>query len=387
MRILVSDSDDPSQPFAVIASVAKQSRTVHSHKIRRRLLRFARNDGINTSVKATHQRANAVRSEINRAQMADILGRERDLPGRCRSRQAEALRARHVPLPVGRGPPRRASGGLHRDRHRLPLQADARLQRAAPDGLGRLRPARRALRHAHRRASRDHHATAISKPSAARSSASASPTTGSRELATTDPDYYSWTQWIFLKLFERGLAYQAEIPVNWCPAQGTVLANEEVKDGKYVETGDPVERRLMRQWMLRITAYADRLLDDLEALDWPEGIKAMQRNWIGQSRGRRRGVSRSPTAAACVHRLHDAPGHAVRRDLLRARAGAPAGRPDHDASAARRGRMPIVRTRRRRASCERTELAKEKTGVFTGAYADQSGERRAHARSGSPTTC
>jgi leucyl-tRNA synthetase len=107
----------------------------------------------------------------------------------------------------------------------------------------------------------------------------------SRELSTTDPQYVRWTQWIFLKLFERGLAYQAEVPVNWCPAQGTVLANEEVKDGKYVETGDPVEKRLMRQWMLKITAYADRLLEDLDELDWPEGIKAMQRDWIGRSEG------------------------------------------------------------------------------------------------------
>jgi leucyl-tRNA synthetase len=106
-----------------------------------------------------------------------------------------------------------------------------------------------------------------------------------RELATADPDFVRWTQWIFLRLYERGLAYQAEVAVNWCPAQNTVLANEEVKDGKYVETGDPVVRRLMRQWMLRITAYADRLLDDLEALDWPESVKAMQRNWIGRSEG------------------------------------------------------------------------------------------------------
>jgi leucyl-tRNA synthetase len=106
-----------------------------------------------------------------------------------------------------------------------------------------------------------------------------------RELATTDPGFVRWTQWIFLQLYERGLAYQAEIAVNWCPAQNTVLANEEVRDGKYVETGDPVVRRLMRQWMLRITAYADRLLDDLEALDWPESVKAMQRNWIGRSEG------------------------------------------------------------------------------------------------------
>jgi leucyl-tRNA synthetase len=106
-----------------------------------------------------------------------------------------------------------------------------------------------------------------------------------RELATTDPDFVRWTQWIFLKLYERGLAYQAEVAVNWCPAQNTVLANKEVKDGKYVETGDPVVRRLMRQWMLRITTYADRLLDDLEGLDWPESVKAMQRNWIGRSEG------------------------------------------------------------------------------------------------------
>ena len=106
-----------------------------------------------------------------------------------------------------------------------------------------------------------------------------------REFSTTDPDYYRWTQWIFLKLHERGLSYLADVPVNWCPALGTVLANEEVKDGMYVETGDPVERRLMRQWMLRITEYAQRLLDDLDGLDWPESVKEMQRNWIGRSEG------------------------------------------------------------------------------------------------------
>lgn len=107
----------------------------------------------------------------------------------------------------------------------------------------------------------------------------------SRELATTDPSYVRWTQWIFLKLFERGLAYQAEVAVNWCPAQNAVLADEEVKDGRYVETGDPVVRRRMHQWMLRITAYADRLLQGLDGLDWPESVKAMQRNWIGRSEG------------------------------------------------------------------------------------------------------
>jgi leucyl-tRNA synthetase len=106
-----------------------------------------------------------------------------------------------------------------------------------------------------------------------------------REINTTDPDYFKWTQWIFTVLFERGLAYEVEAPVNWCPAMGTVLANEEVKDGKYVETGDPVEKRMMRQWMLKITEYAERLLTDLDDLDWPEGIKAMQREWIGRSEG------------------------------------------------------------------------------------------------------
>ena len=106
-----------------------------------------------------------------------------------------------------------------------------------------------------------------------------------REISTSSPDYYRWTQWIFLKLYERGLAYVAEMPVNWCPALGTVLANEEVKDGKYVETGEPVERRNMQQWMLRITAYAERLLADLDGLDWPDGVKDMQRNWIGKSVG------------------------------------------------------------------------------------------------------
>lgn len=106
-----------------------------------------------------------------------------------------------------------------------------------------------------------------------------------REIDTSSPDYYRWTQWIFLKLFERDLAYIAEVPVNWCPALGTVLSNEEVQDGKYIETGDPVERRLMRQWMLKITAYAERLLADLDDLDWPESLKEMQRNWIGRSEG------------------------------------------------------------------------------------------------------
>lgn len=106
-----------------------------------------------------------------------------------------------------------------------------------------------------------------------------------REINTTDPAYYKWTQWIFTVLFERGLAYETEAAVNWCPALNTVLANEEVKDGKYVDTGDPVEKRLMRQWVLKITDYAEKLLAGLDDVDWPEGIKTMQRDWIGRSEG------------------------------------------------------------------------------------------------------
>jgi leucyl-tRNA synthetase len=107
----------------------------------------------------------------------------------------------------------------------------------------------------------------------------------SREINTTDPNYFKWTQWIFKKLHERGLAYLAEVPVNWCPALGTVLANEEIIDGKSERGGHPVERRPMRQWMLRITEYADRLLDDLELVDWPNSTKTMQKAWIGRSFG------------------------------------------------------------------------------------------------------
>ena len=106
-----------------------------------------------------------------------------------------------------------------------------------------------------------------------------------RELATSDPKYYKWTQWIFELLFHRDLAYQVEAPVNFCPALGTVLANEEVHDGVYIETGDPVEKRLLRQWMLKITQYADRLVEDLERLDWPTGTYKAQRDWIGKSVG------------------------------------------------------------------------------------------------------
>jgi len=107
----------------------------------------------------------------------------------------------------------------------------------------------------------------------------------SREINTTDPEYYKWTQWIFARLYERGLAYMDNIEVNWCPNLGTVLANEEVIDGISERGGHPVERRAMKQWVLRITEYADRLLEDLDLVDWPENVKEMQRNWIGKSEG------------------------------------------------------------------------------------------------------
>ncbi len=109
----------------------------------------------------------------------------------------------------------------------------------------------------------------------------------SREIDTTDPKYVRWTQWIFRRLYEKGLAYLAEVPVNWCSALGTVLANEEVIDGKSERGGHPVVRMPMRQWMLRITAYADRLIEDLDSVDWPESIKRMQRDWVGRSEGAR----------------------------------------------------------------------------------------------------
>ena len=106
-----------------------------------------------------------------------------------------------------------------------------------------------------------------------------------REINTTDPDYYKWTQWIFLQLYKKGLAYEAEVPVNWCPELKAVLANEEVVDGKSDIGGHPVLRVPMRQWMLKITDYAESLLDGLDDLDWPHSVKELQRNWIGRSEG------------------------------------------------------------------------------------------------------
>jgi leucyl-tRNA synthetase len=195
-----------------------------------------------------------------------------------------------------------------------------------------------------------------------------------RELATTDPDYVRWTQWIFLKLYQRGLAYQAEVAVNWCPAQGTVLANEEVKDGRYVETGEPVERRLMRQWMLKITAYADRLLEDLDELDWPEGIKAMQRNWIGRSEG--------AEVAFPVDNSSDALSIFTTRPDTMFGATYCVIAPEHPlvdriTTEPQRGLVAAYRAQAAQLSdLQRAELSKGKTGVFTGAYAVNPVNRR-----------
>ncbi len=189
----------------------------------------------------------------------------------------------------------------------------------------------------------------------------------SRKIDTSLPEYYRWTQWIFLRLFEKDLAYLADVPVNWCPALGTVLSNEEVKDGKYVETGDPVERRLMRQWMLKITAYAERLLDDLDLLDWPDGLKEMQRNWIGKSEG--------------AEITFDVKDHDATFDVFTTRPDTLFGAtycvlaPEHhlvpqithpDAALAV---TAYVDEAINKSDLQRTDLATEKTGVFTGTYA------------------
>jgi leucyl-tRNA synthetase len=190
----------------------------------------------------------------------------------------------------------------------------------------------------------------------------------SREIDTTDPSYFRWTQWIFEQLYRRGLAYVAEVPVNWCPALGTVLANEEVIDGKSERGGHPVERVPMRQWMLRITAYADRLLEDLEELDWPEPIKKMQRDWIGRSEGAR---VRFPVVG---HAGLEIEVFTTRPDTLFG-ATYMVLAPEHELVAAiaapeRRTEVEAyVQAASRRSERARMADAREKTGVATGAFA------------------
>ena len=188
-----------------------------------------------------------------------------------------------------------------------------------------------------------------------------------REISTTDPSYYKWTQWIFLKLYDKGLAYVDEIPVNWCPELGTVLANEEVIDGKSERGGFPVIRKPMRQWVLKITEYAERLLEDLELCDWPTSTKEMQINWIGKSKG-----------ANVVFKIKDTKKEftvfTTRCDTLFGATYCVMA-PEHpyvDEITTKEQKEAIDAYKTAcatKSDLERTELNKEKTGVFTGAYA------------------
>jgi len=188
-----------------------------------------------------------------------------------------------------------------------------------------------------------------------------------RELSTTDPAYYRWTQWIFLKLYERGLAYVAEVPVNWCPALGTVLANEEIVDGKSEVGGFDVVRKPMRQWVLKITAYADRLLDDLKLVEWPPSTLEMQKNWIGRSIGAE--VEFELAGAKGTIRIFT-----TRPDTLFG-ATYMVMAPEHPlvevvTTTDRRADVTAYRdAAARKSDLQRQELDKEKTGVFTGGYA------------------
>src|SRR5438067_5969471 len=227
-----------------------------------------------------------------------------------------------------------------------------------------------------------------------------------REINTSDPHFYRWTQWIFLQIYNswfnpetqraepittyRGadpdsvrLAYVADVPVNWCPELGTVLANEEVIDGKSEVGGFPVVRRPMRQWMLRIMAYAERLLNELEGLDWPEGIKLLQKNWIGRSEGAEIdfAVAGVDDSGAAVSDRGYSTGRSYKIRVFTTRPDTLYGAtymvlaPEHSLVEliVSEEQWPAVRDYRertaRKSDLERTELSKEKTGVFTGAFA------------------
>jgi leucyl-tRNA synthetase len=190
-----------------------------------------------------------------------------------------------------------------------------------------------------------------------------------REINTTDPDYVKWTQWIFLKLFERDLAFEGVVAINWCPVDKTGLANEEVSQGRCERCGSLVERKDLRQWLLRITRYADRLLEDLSELDWPESTMAMQRNWIGRSEG----------AEVVFHTATPVAGREIR--VFTTRPDTLYGAtymvlsPEHPLvdELTTPGQRDAVKAyqqeARRKSDLERTDLAKEKTGVATGATA------------------
>ncbi|HVZ88579.1 MAG TPA: leucine--tRNA ligase [Polyangia bacterium] len=196
----------------------------------------------------------------------------------------------------------------------------------------------------------------------------------SREIDTTDPDYVKWTQWIFLKLYERGLAYEGVIPINWCPNDKTGLANEEVTQGRCERCGTPVVRKDMRQWLLRITRYADRLLADLDELDWPASTLAMQRNWIGRSEGAQVTFkSATPVPGLDIHVFTTRPDTlygatymvlSPEHPLVEVITNSPL-----TTAAQRAAIVAYQEEARRKSDLERTDLAKDKTGVFTGATA------------------
>ena len=188
-----------------------------------------------------------------------------------------------------------------------------------------------------------------------------------REISTTDPKYYKWTQWIFLQLFNKNLAYEAEVPVNWCPELGTVLANEEVIDGKSERGDHPVYRVPMRQWMLKITEYSESLLEGLDELDWPEGIKELQRNWIGRSEGAEV-IFQLPSIDDSITVFTTRPDTLFGATYMVLA-------PEHPLV----GRLTVADNKKqvkkyvekalRKSDLTRTELEKEKTGVFLGSFA------------------
>lgn len=187
-----------------------------------------------------------------------------------------------------------------------------------------------------------------------------------REINTTDPSYYKWTQWIFEQLYKKGLAYEAEVPVNWSPDLGTVVANEEVIDGKTERGGFPVIHKPMRQWVLKITAYADRLIDDLDDLDWPEAIKEQQRNWIGRSVG-------ASIRFKVLDQDEQIEVFTTRPDTLFG-AACMVLAPEHElvkkltTPQQKQAVEKYVDEVSHKSDLERTDLAKNKTGVFTGSY-------------------
>src|SRR5213078_3326876 len=387
LRVARSKSIAPK--FAVIPAGVERSRCESFNVTSSGALDFARDDNNLTC----HERApQTISIRSVRIQMAAPLGRAAAVScaqswrERFRSGETEILHPRHVSVSERRRFACGPSGRLHRHRHHRALQTDARIQRAASHGLGCIRFAGGAIRHQNGAASGDHTRENIAKFKTQLKRIGFS-YDWSREISTADSKFYRWTQWVFLQIYNswfnpetkkaepistyRGddpdsvrLAYVAEVPVNWCPDLGTVLANEEVIDGKSEVGGFPVVRRPMRQWMLRITAFADRLLHELEGLDWPAGIKLLQRNWIGKSEGAEidfkidkheekiRVFTTRPDTLYGGTFLVLAPEHPL-IDLIVTNEQWPAIREYREKTA-------------RKSDLERAELTKEKTGVFTG---------------------